>query len=391
MKIIVLGPLYPYKGGIAHYTSLLVRALRERHDVVPVSYKLQYPAFLYPGGNQKDYANDAFKIDGTRYLLNTVNPVSYLATAAFIANERPDLLVVQWWHPFFAPSYWTLAKLLRKKCRILFVCHNVFPHEKFPLQRFLVPAVLKNGDAFVVQSKLDERDLRSFIEKPRYERTVLPTYNAFNISGLSKNQARERLGLGENEKILLFFGFIREYKGLKTLIAAMPKIKLSLSECKLMVVGDYRSSQSKTEYTELMEQTGCREDILLVDGYVPDNEVEKYFAACDLVVLPYDSATQSAIAQIAYGFEKPVVATDVGGLGEVVIDGRTGYLVPPKDPDKLASAVARFFAEDKGREFADNIRKEAYRYSWARMADIIEELCLQLRRINVEYLDDKPA
>jgi glycosyltransferase involved in cell wall biosynthesis len=379
MKIILVGPVYPYKGGISHYTSLMARARAERHEVITLSYSLQYPNILYPGSNQKDFssANDAFKIEGTRYLLNTVNPVSYLMTAGFIARQRPDLLILQWWHPFFAPAYWSITKLLRKRCRILFVCHNVFPHETFPFQNFLVPAVLKNGDAFIVHSEPDEKALRSFVGNPRCARTVHPTYNAFRASGLSKKEARKRLGLEDGEKVLLFFGFIREYKGLKTLIAAMPEIVLLLPACRLLIVGDFHSRQSKDEYVNLLEKSGCREHICLIDGYVPDDEVEKYFAACDVVVLPYDSATQSGIVQIAYGFEKPVIATDAGGLGEVAADGRTGYLVPPKDSRKLAEAVVKFFAEDKGPEFADNIRKESYKYSWSKMVDVIEDLCLQ--------------
>jgi glycosyltransferase involved in cell wall biosynthesis len=378
MKILLLGPVYPYKGGISHYTSLMARALGERHEVVVLSYSLQYPEILYPGGNQKDYTNDAFKIEGSYYLLNTANPISYVKTAAFIKKQRPDLLIVQWWHPFFSPAYWAVTRLVKGTCKILFVCHNVFPHKKFPLQNFLVPLVLKRGDAFIVQSELDAKDLRSIIENPRYVKTVHPTYNAFKVSGLSRGEARKLLGLEEDEKVLLFFGFIREYKGLKTLIAAMPEITSSLFACKLLIVGDFNSRQGKDEYVDLLEKSGCRKNILLIDGYVPNDEVEKYFAACDLVVLPYNSATQSGIIQIAYGFEKPVVATDVGGLGEVVIDGKTGCVVPPKEPRALASAVVQFFSENKGPEFAGHIREESYRYSWSKMVDVIEDLYFQI-------------
>jgi glycosyltransferase involved in cell wall biosynthesis len=357
----------------------MARALAVQHEVAVLSYSLQYPEILYPGGNDKDCSNDTFKIEGCHYLLNTVNPISYVKTAAFIKRQRPDLLILQWWHPFFAPAYWAVARLVKNACKVLFVCHNVFPHEKFPLQNFLVPLVLKKGDAFIVQSGLDEKALCSFIERPKYTKTVHPTYNAFKLSDLSKNEARERLGLGKDEKILLFFGFIREYKGLKTLVAAMPEITSSLPACRLLIVGDFNSRQSKDEYVDLLERSCCRENILLIDGYVPDSEVEKYFAACDLVVLPYDSATQSGIVQIAYGFEKPVVATDVGGLAEVVADGKTGYIVPPKDPRNLASAVVKFFAEGKGPEFAGHIRKESYKYSWSKMVDVIEDLYAQLQ------------
>jgi len=245
------------------------------------------------------------------------------------------------------------------------------------MQKFLVPLVLKTADAFIVQSELDEKGLLSFMENPEYVKTVHPTYNAFKLSNLSKEEARAILNIRNDEKILLFFGFIREYKGLRTIIKAMPYITSLLPGCRLMIVGDFQSSQSKAEYVDLIEKSGCVENITLIDGYIPDNEVEKYFAACDVVVLPYDSATQSGIAQIAYGFEKPVIATDVGGLGEVVIDGKTGFLVPPADPEKLALAVGRFFAsanDESFTEFVINIRKEADRYSWNKMVEIIEEL-----------------
>ncbi|GHV46324.1 glycosyl transferase family 1 [Synergistales bacterium] len=377
MKIVTLGPVYPYKGGISHYMSLMIRALAKKHEVVCVSYKLQYPAILYPGKDQKDYSNDSFKIDGVHYLLNTINPISCFKTATFIKEQTPDLLIVQWWHPFFAPAYWILMKLL-KKCKIIFVCHNVLPHEKFPLQRFLVPAVLKNVDAFIVQSGLDEKNLISIIKNPKYAKTPLPTFNVFRTSGISQNKARELLGIKSDERVMLFFGFIREYKGLGTLITAMPRIISCVVSCKLMIVGDFYSDEAAREYMDLIDKSGCGENILLVDGYIPDSEVEKYFAACDIVVLPYNSATQSGIAQIAYGFEKPVIATDVGGLSEVVIDGVTGYLVPPKNPQELASAVVKFFDENNNRDFVDNIKKEAYKYSWDKMVSVIEELYLQL-------------
>jgi glycosyltransferase involved in cell wall biosynthesis len=357
----------------------MARALAERHEVSVLSYSLQYPKFLYPGGSRKDDSNDVFRAEGVRYFLNTVNPLSYVKTSAFIRTERPDLLIVQWWHPFFAPAYWTIARLVKNVCRIFFVCHNVFPHKKFPLQNFLVPAVLKRGDAFIVHSEQDERDLRSLVANPRCARTVHPTYSAFKVSGLSKDEARERLGLGKDEHVLLFFGFIREYKGLKTLLAAMPEITRSLPACRLLIVGDFFPRRSRDEYADLLEKSGCRDKILLIGGYVPNGEVEKYFAACDLVVLPYDSATQSGIVQIACGFEKPVVVTDVGGLPEAVADGKTGYVVPPKDPRSLASAVVKFFAEEKGPEFAGHIREESYKYSWSKMADVVEDLYSQVR------------
>lgn len=373
MNIAIIGPIYPYKGGIAHYTSLMVQELSKKHKVTMISYKLQYPKILYPRSSQKDYENTSFKVDPTHYLINTINPLSYFQTASFIKELKPDLVIVQWWHPFFAPAYWSILGLLKKHCKILFLCHNVFPHEKFPMQKLLTRMTFGRGNAYIVQSKLDEQDLLKIMPHANYRRTVLPTFDAFKIAGISLQDARKKLNLVNGEQILLFFGFVREYKGLKHLIAAMPQVVEAFPNCKLLVVGDILENE-KADYAQRIEQTGCQESIILVSDYVPDQEVENYFSASDLVALPYESATQSGIVQIAYSFDKPVVATDVGGLPEVVLDGETGYIVPPFDHEQLAEAIIRFFKENRQKDFEENIKKEAYRYSWERMTELVESL-----------------
>lgn len=373
MKIVMIGPVYPYRGGIAHYTSLMVRELSKNHDVITVSYKLQYPKILYPRSTQKDYENTSFKIEDTHYLINTINPITYLNTAKYILKQKPDLVIVQWWHPFFAPAYCCILGKIKKRCNILFFCHNVLPHESFPLQKLLTRMTLLKGNAFTVQSIIDEQNLLKIVPNARYVRTVLPTLNTFKITNITQPEARKKLGFAGESEILLFFGFVREYKGLKHLIDAMPKIAEALPGCRLLIVGDILDSE-KEDYMLRIWQTGCRENIVLVNDYVPDSEVENYFAACDLVILPYESATQSGITQIAYGFEKPVVATNVGGLPEVVLDGKTGYIVPLQDHEALADAAIRFFRENKAEEFKKNIEAEAHRFSWERLTEVVEEL-----------------
>ena len=373
MKIVMIGPVYPYKGGIAHYTSLMTQELSKEHDVTMISFKLQYPKLLYPRNTQKDYANTAFQIDPTYYLINTINPLSYFRTANFIKSLQPDLVIMQWWHPFFSLAYWSIIKLLRGRYEIVFLCHNVFPHEKFPLQRVLTKKTLGKGDAYIVQSRQDEQDLLAIRPDAIFRRTVHPTYNAFKLTDISQPEARKKLGIPAEAQVLLFFGFVREYKGLKHLLDAMPRIVENLPECKLLVVGDILAVE-KEEYLQRIQQTGCKGNILLVNDYVPDKEVENYFSASDLVVLPYESATQSGIVQIAYGFHKPVVATAVGGLPEVVLDGKTGYIVPSKDHKRLSEAVVRFFIEKQTDTFQASIESEAYKYSWERMREIVEEL-----------------
>lgn len=369
-KLVMIGPVYPYKGGISHYTGAMVKNLKKDFSVKTVSYKMQYPKLLFKK-EQRDYDNDVLKIDDAQFLINTANPFNIIGTAMKIKKMKPDFLIMQWWHPYFSPCYMLLSAMLRKIPK-LFVCHNVFPHERFPMDRFLTKRVLKRGAGFITHSKMDADDLKSIVSRPNYETTVLPTFNVFKIKDMSRTEARGILGIPEDRKILLFFGFVREYKGLKHIINAMPDIVKADSSIQLMIVGEFGGD--KDEYMSLIKNSGSGDAITVVDGYIPDKEIEKYFAACDLVVLPYESATQSGIVQIAYSFEKPVIATEVGGLPEVVIDGKTGYIVPPKDPKSLGEAVVKFFREDKAAEFGENVRREAYRYSWDRMNEVVKRL-----------------
>lgn len=367
-KIVIIGPVYPYKGGISHYTALTYGALRKKHSVKVLSYKLQYPKILYKK-EQKDYSNDVFKIDDAHYLINTMNPFNCIRIARKVKKSLADMVVFQWWHPYFAPCYWIMEKIIGKQIKKVFVCHNVFPHERFPMDRWLAKIVLKNGDAFITHSSLDTQDLLSIKPDAECRQTVHPTYNAFKLDNLTKDEARKILGIETEKKVLLFFGFVRKYKGLKYLLDAMPMIDGELENVELLIVGDFDGD--KEEYLQQINNRHIQKITKIYDGYIPDKEVEKFFAASDLVVLPYESATQSGIVQIAYGFEKPVVVTNVGGLPDVVEDGETGYVVEPCNPKKFSEAVCAFFNNEK-IDFGANIRREAYKYSWERMVEIIE-------------------
>lgn len=369
-SIVMIGPVYPYKGGIAHYTGLMCKALRDKHDVYMMSYRLQYPKFLYKK-TQKDYSNNTFRVADADYQINTVNPLNYIASACKIRKLNPDLIIIQWWHPYFAPCYYVMCSML-KKYPILFLCHNVFPHERFPMDRLLTKLVLKRGNTYIVQSKQDEEDLLSIKRNADYIRTAHPTYNAFRIKGMSKGEARRILRMDHAEYMLLFFGFVREYKGLKHLLRAMHKISEEIPQITLYIVGDFDGD--KEEYTALIQKLGIEKHIIIEDGYIPDKEVEKYFAACDLVVLPYETATQSGIAQIAYGFEKPIVVTDVGGLPEIVVPGKTGYVAKAKDSNDIAEKIITFCKDADVEAMRSAIQKESNRYSWETFVCKVEEL-----------------
>lgn len=370
-KIVLIGPVYPYKGGISHNTSLLYRTLSKRHEVRLISYKMQYPKLLFKK-EQKDYQSDLFKIDSAEFLIHTANPVNIVSVGKQIKKSSPDLVILQWWHPYFAPCYRILAGVLGKKIPILFICHNVLPHESFPLDKQLTRAVLKKGRYYVVHAESDAEELLKLLPQADYKRNPLPVFNVFKSGNVTGEEARKMIGEEQDAKLLLFFGFVREYKGLKYLLKAMPLIKRQTEKVKLLVVGSFAGD--KEDYMRLLREEEIEDCVRVIDGYIPDNEIEKYFLACDLVVLPYVSATQSGIVQIAYGFEKPVVVTNVGGLPDVVKEGRTGYVVEPQSPQALAEAIRDFFEKGRYTEMKEHICQQAECFSWDRMGETIEEL-----------------
>lgn len=373
-KWVLIGPVYPYKGGISHYTGLMYRALSKTHDVVMISYKMQYPKLLFKK-EQRDYDNDTFRVEGTRFLINTANPFNILKTSSEIVKMKPEKVIIHWWHPYFAPCYRLLTgKIKRAGIEIVYICHNVFPHERFPLDKKLTRMALKRGDRYILHAEGEVSDLKSIKRDADYRVQVHPTYSAFNFENLDRHTARSRLGIPDDEAVMLFFGFVREYKGLKHLINAVHILKDKYyadgKMPRLYVVGDFAGNRD--EYDRLINELKITEDIKIIDGYVPDKEVEKYFSATDLVVLPYESATQSGIVQIAYGFRKPVIVTKVGGLPEVVEDDVTGMVVPPFDDGALAFAIHKYFSEGKMEGYVQGIKEREYRFSWDRMTEALE-------------------
>ena len=374
-KIVLIGPVYPYKGGIAHYNSLLFRTLKEKYDTKLVSFKRQYPRALYPGTIQKDYQNRFFQVKDAEYLIDSVNPISWLLTVKKILSNKPELIIFQWWNPFFAPAYLTMIVFYRmfSEVKVLFICHNVLPHEKMPLEKCLVKAVLRKSDYFIVQSKEDEEKLLCMIPDASYKLTPHPSYNIFKSANISKEEARTRLGIVNSKKVLLYFGFVREYKGLIYLIRALPLVKKEYPDIKLLIAGEFFDDRIK--YLKEIEKLKLQDSINIYDHYIPDEEVGAFFSASDLVVLPYITATQSGIVQIAYAFETPVVVTCVGGLPEVVEHNKTGYVIQPQDPNQIANAVIDFYSMNNKSKFIKNISRQQDRFSWRKLLETIEDLC----------------
>jgi len=371
MKICLIGPSYPFRGGISHYTTLLYTHLRKRHEVRFFSFKRQYPRWLFPGKTDIDPSQTHIQEGGAQRILDSMDPVSWLRVASKIIKSKPDLLIIPWWVSFWAPQFWTISFLVKlvHKTEILFLCHNVVEHESNCINKILTRSVLSNGDLFIVHSEEDKKNLLAMFNKAIVRKCFHPTYNVFNQGDFDGIDNKRRLGIEGN--VVLFFGFIREYKGLKDLLKSLPEV-LSKVKVTLLVVGEFW--EDKGEYIRLINELGIKDNTVLIDEYVPNEEIGYYFTAADLVVQPYVSATGSGIIQIAFGFNKPVVATKVGCLPELVDDGKTGYLVSPKAPHEISQAITKFFREGNSEAFRRNIEKANFRFSWARIADAIEEL-----------------
>ncbi len=370
MKIVILGPAYPLRGGIAHYNALLASHLRKRHTVDVITFKRQYPKMLFPGKTQ-DEIGRFHDVSPAPRLIDSINPLNWIRVAKAIRRRKPDLLIFKYWLPFFGPCFGTIAGLCRRrtKTKVLFICDNVIPHERRPGDVFMTRFAFRFADFFIVQSDAVERDLKSFLPSARHRKIPHPIYEIFG-KGLEKREARRRLGM-EDERVMLFFGYVRRYKGLHLLLEAMPSV-LEHLKTTLYVVGEFYDDREK--YMDQIRKLGLEGRVRIVAEYVPNDQVALYFSACDVVVLPYVSATQSGIVQIAYQFDKPVIATDVGGLAEVVIDKTTGFIVTPNDPRALAEAIKRYYEEGRETEFSENVRIEKRKYGWDSLVEAIENL-----------------
>ncbi len=377
MRICVVGPTYPYRGGIAHYTTLLVRHLREAgHWTRLYSFTRQYPTWLFPGKTDKDTSVAPLKVD-CEYVLDPVNPITWWRLYRKVRADAPDVLVLQWWVPYWTPCLTMISRWIKRhtNIRIVFICHNVVPHEGGgALDRRLATTVLRQGDAFIVHSEQDLHRLHALLPDALVIKGQIPTYAelAHQSAAAPRPDLRRELGVPAERPVLLFFGFVRPYKGLEYLIQAMPLV-LNQLQAHLLVVGEFW--QPPAFYRRFAQEFGVQELITFVNRYVPNEDLKPYFDLADVVVLPYVSATQSAVVQLAFGFGKPVITTRVGGLHEVVQDGVNGLIVPPQDEQALAAAIVRYFCQRLGEQMVGNVRQaaDAQTFSWERLVGCVEQ------------------
>jgi D-inositol-3-phosphate glycosyltransferase len=373
MKIISLGPAYPYRGGPATFNDRLAQQFSaEGHTNEIVTFRLQYPRLLFPGKTQYTDGPAPEGVKITRRL-NSVNPLNWILTGMRIKREKPDILLIRFWLPFLGPSLGTVARVVKSNNHTKVICifDNVVPHEKRAGDKMLTKYFTGSIDGAIVMSQSVFDDLKKFRSDIPVKLSPHPLFDNYGIK-INRVDALKSLDLDPENSYLLFFGFIRAYKGLDLLIEAFADKRLRNRKLKLLIAGEFYEDDSP--YRELIKKFNLENDIIFHDHFIRDSDVALYFSVADLVVQPYRSATQSGVTQIAFHFEKPMLVTDVGGLREIVPHGKCGYVVKP-EPQFIAESVIDFFDNNRQAQFTEGVKQEKEKFSWDKMTAAIMEVC----------------
>ena len=371
-KVIIIGPAHPLRGGgITTFNQRLAKEFLEQgHDCSIVSFSLQYPSFLFPGTSQ--YSCDP-PPNGIRIfsLINSINPINWLTVGKKIRKLKPDIIVVRFWIPFMGPALGTILRIIKKNkhTKIICVADNIIPHEKRKGDKPFTNYFLKGCDGFIIMSEKVLQDLRLFEKEKPAVLIPHPLYDNFG-EAIQKSEARKHLGLDTGEKIILFFGFIRKYKGLDLLLHAMKDERIKKENIKLLIAGEFYENEKL--YLELIRQNDLRNRVTLKTNFIPDSEVRYYLCAADCIVQPYRSATQSGVTPLAYHFERPMIVTNVGGLPSLVPHNKSGLVCEPNSTS-IADAILQFYQLGE-RYFIPHLREEKKKYSWANFVSAIIEL-----------------
>ncbi|MBW6482386.1 MAG: glycosyltransferase [Vicingaceae bacterium] len=372
MKIVIIGPAYPYRGGIALFTERLAQQfIQEKHEVEIITFTLQYPSFLFPGKTQFSDSNSINDLSISRKI-NSINPFSWIKVGKQLKQRQPDMVIFNYWMPFMAPCFGTIASISKKNkiTKCIALTHNIIPHEKRIGDRCLTKLFTSKMDAFLVLSQRVFDDLNNFAPFKPKKISPHPLYDNFG-GEKSKSNAQQALNLASNFKYILFFGIIRKYKGLDILLEAFADERIDKTNIKLIIAGEFYEDEQP--YLDLMKKLNIQEHIILKNEFIPDNQVVNYFCAVDIVAQPYRNATQSGVTQIAYHFNKPMLVTDVGGLKEMVPHQKVGYVVEP-NANAVANALVDFFNNHRENDFIEGVKQEKEKYNWNKLTEAIYNL-----------------
>lgn len=370
-KIIIIGPAYPLRGGgMSTFNERLARAfMEEGHDVTIYTFSLQYPSILFPGSSQ--YSDEpAPKGLHIKVLINSINPFNWIKVGNLLRKEKPDLIVVRYWLPFMGPCFGTILRITKKNkhSKVVCIADNVIPHEKRFGDTAFTKYFIKPVDAFISMSEKVLADLRLFDRTKPAQYVPHPLYDNFGEK-ISQQEARQYLNIAAEQPVILFFGFIRKYKGLDMLLQSMALLKQQMPLLKLMIAGEFYEDQK--EYEAQIDNLGIRDQLLLHTHFIADSEIKYYLCAADLVVQPYRKATQSGVTPLAYHFEIPMLVTNVGGLAAMVPDDKVGLVASP-DAESIAQKIALFF-ETGTNHYLPHIKEEKKKYSWKKMVNALLE------------------
>ncbi len=365
MKIAFLSTFYPFRGGIAQFNASLYRAFEKEHEVKAFTFTRQYPNFLFPGETQLVTDKDSADEIPAARVLDTLNPFSYGSAASKIEKFAPDLLLMKYWMSYMAPSLGSVAKRIKRKSNVITILDNVIPHEKRFFDEAFTKYFLKQNKGFVVMSESVKSDLLRFMPDAKYILCPHPLYNHFG-NKIESAVARKQLNIPQDKKVILFFGFIRDYKGLDLLIETVSRLG---NDYLLVIAGEVYGSFEK--YQQQIDRLGITSSVNLHVRYVSDSEVPAFFSAADVCVLPYKSATQSGITSIAYHFDLPLIATDTGGLKEAIINNKTGLIVNTPEVEPITNAIKSYFSDNLKAQFQIEIQLLKERLSWAALSNVI--------------------
>jgi glycosyltransferase involved in cell wall biosynthesis len=361
VKIFIIGPAFPLRGGPAQFNeNLCAQLIKAGHDAQIISYSLQYPNFLFPGKSQFEESGKAPEGIKIHTLINTINPFNWIRVANFIKKEKPDFILFRYWLPFFGPSLGTIGKLVKSKTKVLALTDNIIPHEKKMDIRPFTKYFVNNCHGFIAMSRKVLNDISFFSSTPNKVYSPHPMYETYG-DPVDMKTAREKLGLKQNDRIVLFFGLVRAYKGLDILIEAMSANEIKKQNIKLLVAGEFYDD--KNQYLDLIEKKGMKDLVILHDKFIANEDVRYYFCASNLVAQTYRNATNSGVTMVAYYYGKPILVTNVGGLAEIVPDGKCGYVVENSVP-LIIEKIADYFKNNREKEFTAHVKVEKKKYQW---------------------------